>query len=208
MSTQQSAASNSGKVNGTVCHILPCSIDEDLTAPIAQYFHPTELPADALPKKNGSPDDDNANTKDYAIMAAQFRGRGLLCAVDSPLSGTNDDAHGEGAPSDDATCVDDTTSSSKQQSKPITLSKLPPNMIGVALSQSSSHHGGKSTAATNPSKDPPTQPLKVIETFQHVYNWNHEHDVQRVTRERYGSDKHGLNAVLGWCDLAHEVSYI
>ena len=204
MSAQQSAASNSGKVSGTVCHVLPCSIDEDLTAPIAQYFHPTELPADALPRKNGAPDDE-ANTTDYTIMAAQFRGRGLLCEVDSPSSGANDaEAKSEGAPSDDTTSCDDDTSPLK--SKPITLSKLPSNMIGVALSQSSSNHGVKSSTTTNSSKDPPTQPLKVIETFQHVYSWDHEHDVQKVVRERYGDDKHGLNAVLGWCDLAHEVS--
>lgn len=59
--------------------------------------------------------------------------------------------------------------------------------------------------ANSKAKDPPTQPLKVVETFQHVYTWNHEHDVQKVMRERHGSDKCGLNAVLGWCDLAHEV---
>ena len=39
-----------------------------------------------------------------------------------------------------------------------------------------------------------------------MYNWSHEHDVQKVMRERHGGDKYGLNAVLGWCDLSHEVS--
>ena len=62
------------------------------------------------------------------------------------------------------------------------------------------------TRTTTSSKDPPTQSLKVVDTFQHVYNWSHEHDVQKVTRERHGGDKYGLNDVLGWCDLSREVS--
>lgn len=51
------------------------------------------------------------------------------------------------------------------------------------------------------------QPLTAIETFSQIYNWRHEHDESKVMREgRFGgSDKEGLNAVLGWCDVAHAV---
>eukprot|EP00579_Thalassiosira_antarctica_P010418 CAMPEP_0201924892 /NCGR_PEP_ID=MMETSP0903-20130614/13882_1 /ASSEMBLY_ACC=CAM_ASM_000552 /TAXON_ID=420261 /ORGANISM="Thalassiosira antarctica, Strain CCMP982" /LENGTH=201 /DNA_ID=CAMNT_0048462483 /DNA_START=24 /DNA_END=629 /DNA_ORIENTATION=+ len=193
MAEQPTTNSNSNG-NGTVCHILPCSIEEDITAPIAQYFHPTPLPDNAMPN-NGS---DGDTTNDHVtIMAAQFRGRGLLCAVDASSSATNA-TEGRGSASAAASC-DEGSPSSKQT---MTLSKLPSTIMGVALSQSSSN---KSSTATTSSKDPPTQSLKVVETFQHVYNWSHEHDVQKVMRERHGSDKCGLNAVLGWCDLAHEV---
>ena len=190
---------NSDNNDGNICHILPCSIEEDITAPIAQYFHPTQLPAEALPPQNnnnkndGSPDiakkDDNAVT----IMAAQFRGRGLLCAVDC----TN------------AAAQEGDDKSSTLSTNTIPLSKLPPTLIGVALSQSSSSSNTTTTTASNnnSSKDPPIQSLKVVETFNKIYNWSHEHDVQKVMRERHGTDKYGLNAVLQWCDLAHEVSY-
>eukprot|EP00584_Thalassiosira_punctigera_P007890 CAMPEP_0172535058 /NCGR_PEP_ID=MMETSP1067-20121228/7225_1 /TAXON_ID=265564 ORGANISM="Thalassiosira punctigera, Strain Tpunct2005C2" /NCGR_SAMPLE_ID=MMETSP1067 /ASSEMBLY_ACC=CAM_ASM_000444 /LENGTH=196 /DNA_ID=CAMNT_0013319951 /DNA_START=30 /DNA_END=620 /DNA_ORIENTATION=- len=183
--------SNGG--NGTVCHVLPCSIEEDITAPVAQYFHPTRLPADVMPrkkKKDGS-DDDVANKNDeFVIMAAQFRGRGLLCTVDAPSSSAAADGTSEeGGPT--------------EQAEPAaTLSKLPPHVMGVVLSQSSAA-SPSTTAATN--KDPPVQSLKVVETFQHVYNWSHEHDIGKVVRDRRGSDKHGLNAALGWCDLARAV---
>ena len=181
--------------DGTVCHILPCSIDEDVTAPIAQYFHPTRLPAGALPKTK----DGDATTNDDVsiIMAAQFRGRGLLCAVDAPKSFTVESTGVDDAPTNKPT---DTT----------TLSKLPRNIMGVALSQSTTSRGATSNIAGGTggsSMDhPPMQSLKVVETFQHVYNWRHEHDVHRVMRERHGSDKYGLNAALGWCELAREVS--
>ena len=189
---------NSDNNDGNICHILPCSIEEDITAPIAQYFHPTQLPAEALPPQNnnnkndGSPDiakkDDNAVT----IMAAQFRGRGLLCAVDST----------------DAAAQEGDDKSSSLSTNTIPLSKLPPTIIGVALSQSSSSSNTTTTTTGNSdSKDPPIQSLKVVETFNKIYNWSHEHDVQKVMRERHGTDKYGLNAVLQWCDLAHEVSY-
>ena len=199
--------------DGNICHILPCSIEEDITAPIAQYFHPTQLPAEALPLQNntnneGSSDiakkDDNAVT----IMAAQFRGRGLLCAVDS----TNSSTTTENGVVDDAAAQEDDNKSSQSTTNTIPLSKLPPTLIGVALSQSSSSSSNTTTTTTttansnNNSKDPPIQSLKVVETFNKIYNWSHEHDVQKVIRERHGTDKYGLNAVLQWCDLAHEVS--
>ena len=179
--------------SGTVCHILPCSLCNDITAPIGQYFHPTRLPADALPKTK---DGDAANDETVSIMAAQFRGRGLLCAVDAPKSFTTDD-ESKVSEGDDA---------------PTTLSKLPRNIMGVALSQSTPSRGATSSNAggTGGSSEdhPPMQSLKVVETFQHVYNWRHEHDVHRVMRERHGSDKYGLNAALGWCELAREVRFM
>ena len=187
--------------NGNICHILPCSIDEDITAPIGQYFKPTALPNEMVHKvssqkndKDGAPEEDDNKKKNVTIMAAQFRGRGLLCAVDSPTSSSTDSGSSEEE--------DDNTTSSK----PI-LSKLPSNIIGVALSaQSSAGTSNNNTSASSNSKDPPMQSLKVVETFNEVYNWSHEHDVQKVMRERYGNDRYGLNAVLGWCDLSHEVS--
>mmetsp|Transcript_24730 Transcript_24730/g.52454 ORF Transcript_24730/g.52454 Transcript_24730/m.52454 type:complete len:203 (-) Transcript_24730:136-744(-) len=188
---------NNSSCNGTVCHILPCSIEEDMTAPVAQYFHPTPLPSNFLPKnEQGADDNDDGAPKNNAnatIMAAQFRGRGLLCAVDASTAPAPND-------STDGPSVDTETT---------TLSKLPSTLIGVALSQSSSSRSSNNNASislgANTSKDPPTQPLKVIETFQHVYNWSHEHDVQKIMRDRHGSDKNGLNAVMGWCDLSHDV---
>jgi len=183
--------------SGNICHILPCSIDEDITAPIGQYFKPTALPNEIYEKNDndGAPeeDDDNNNKKNVTIMAAQFRGRGLLCAVDSPTSSSTDSGSSEEE--------DNNTTSSK----PI-LSKLPSNIIGVALSAQSGTSNNNTSASSTNSKDPPMQPLKVVETFNEVYNWSHEHDVKKVMRERYGNDKYGLNAVLGWCDLSHEVS--
>jgi len=188
--------------NGNICHILPCSIDEDITAPIGQYFKPTAL-ADEIVQptlkndKDGAPEeeDDDNNKKNVTIMAAQFRGRGLLCAVDSPTSSSTTDS---GSSEEEGSSNNETTS--KQ-----TLSKLPSNIIGVALSAQSGTSNNNTSASSN-SKDPPMQPLKVVETFNEVYNWSHEHDVKKVMRERYGNDKYGLNAVLGWCDLSHEVS--
>ena len=193
--------------SGTVCHILPCSIEEDITAPIAQYFHPTPLPAAVLPKKNG---DDTAKIDDATIiMAAQFRGRGLLCAVDIPPS--DDAAAEEGSPeSNDA----NGTPSSKPTeedvfSAPLPLSKLPSNIVGAVLAQSST--GGHTTTTTTStttsnSDDPPVRSLNVVESFRHVYHWSHEHEAERVARERRGNERCGLNAALGWCDLAREVS--
>ncbi len=190
--------------SGTVCHILPCSIEEDITAHIAQYFHPTPLPAAVLPKKNG---DDTAKKIDDAtiIMAAQFRGRGLLCAVDIPPSAA---AAEEGSPeSNDA----NGTPSSKPTeedvfSAPLPLSKLPPNIVGAVLAQSSTGgHTTTTTTTTSNSNDPPVRSLNVVESFRHVYHWSHEHEAERVARERRGNERCGLNAALGWCDLAREV---
>jgi len=191
--------------NGNICHILPCSIDEDITAPIGQYFKPTALPDEIVQPtlkndNDGAPEeeDDNNNKKNVTIMAAQFRGRGLLCAVDSPTSSST--TANSGSSEEEGSSNNETTS--KQ-----TLSKLPSNIIGVALSAQSGTSNNSTSASSN-SKDPPMQPLKVVETFNEVYNWSHEHDVKKVMRERYGNDRYGFNAVLGWCDLSHEVSIL
>ena len=67
----------------------------------------------------------------------------------------------------------------------------------VALSQSHASSGNDNS-----------RPLKVVETFTQIYNWQHEHDVDMVKRslKEGGSEKIGLKAVLGWCKLAHAVS--
>lgn len=163
---------------GTVCHILPCSIEKDLTAPVAQYFRPTPLPATALPRNLGS--DNGADGADAAVtvMAAQFRGRGLLCAVDAATPAARDDA----APSEEQ--------GPASHARP---TELPSDLLGVVLAPSSSAAGL-------------ARPLQVVEKFQHVFQWSHEHDVQQLLAERRGSDKHGLAAVRGWCRLAREVS--
>lgn len=146
-------------------------MDEDTTAHTARYFHPTALPKNEANKGT-------AEQNDHAtIMAAQFRGRGLLCAVD--------DESDEG----------DVTRSE-------VLSKLPEGMMGVVLAQSSSQHVVKNESDNN------MRGLKVVETFSEIYNWQHEHDLEKVNRSRNegGCDKVGLKAVLGWCELAHAVS--
>ena len=77
-------------------------------------------------------------------------------------------------------------------------------MVGVVFNNT---QAGTNNKHNTNNKDPPMQPLTTIETFSHVYNWKHEHDETKVRREsRFGgSDKEGLNAVLGWCDVAHAV---
>ena len=157
--------------NGNICHILPCSIDEDLTAHTAQYFHPTPL------SKNEAEKDPEKND-DTTIMAAQFRGRGLLCAVDNDV---------------------DEVDAPKQYSD--NQSKLPDGMRGVALSPFPSH-------ITSGSNGENSRSLKVVESFSQIYSWQHEHDIQKIKTARCegGNDKVGLRAVLGWCELAHAVS--
>ena len=181
---------------GTVCHVLPCSIEEDLTAPVAQYFHPTPLPASSLPRSNLAPtqtaSDSDDGTKKMTIMAAQFRGRGLLSAVDSPAQAPDDV---DGDASRPPSCED-----AGGASRP--LSRIPSHMLGVVLSPSS----GPIKTET-PSDTVPTKPLRVMAKFEHIYNWKHEHDVRKVMAEPQENDKHGLNAVLGWCDLARAVSW-
>lgn len=201
-------AQASGSIGGNICHILPCSIDEDITAPVAQYFHPTPLTTPPKDSTNGdSKDDEN----DVTIMAAQFRGRGLLCATDKNLENISNDV----VAAED--CVDLTNqngdadnsatapaSSILNQSYKRPLSKLPSTMVGVVFNNTQASTNNKHN---NNNKNPPMQPLTTIETFSHVYNWRHEHDETKVMREsRFGgSDKEGLNAVLGWCDVAHAV---
>ncbi|KAL3794156.1 hypothetical protein HJC23_012863 [Cyclotella cryptica] len=163
-------------VTGNSCHILPCSIEHDMTAPIAQYFHPTLLPQNAATTAV-SP---LVNEDDHKVMmAAQFRGRGLLCVADSHEGSA--EVYVENASE--------------------TVSTLPKCIMGVALAQSASQ------VASSPdgSNVENLRPLKVVETFSKLYNWQHEHDVDKVKRSMNegGSDKVGLKAVLGWCELSH-----
>lgn len=227
--------SQSQASGGTICHILPCSIDEDITAPVAQYFHPTPLPTPRNNPANGDAKDNSSSSdnNDVTIMAAQFRGRGVLCATDAINhvgSSSNDVVAGEDCvdltinegqssiTTDDAAdnnnTVPPSTSSSSlsKQSYKRPLSKLPSTMVGVVFNNTVQHHSTNNNTNNNNnniSKDPPMQSLTTIETFSHVYNWRHEHDETKVMREsKFGSrsDKEGgLNAVLGWCDVAHAV---
>ena len=193
-------ANNTKNGSGNVCHILPCSIDQDFTAPTAQYFHPTPIENAKSPNEVAidASDASNAPNEDVTIMAAQFRGRGLLCAVDTPQNTSS---------SNDA---------SRQQSPSRRkLSTLPPTLVGVAFERACAD--AVNVARSSATRDqepllPVSQPLQVVETFQHLYHWHHEHDASKVRMsELYKSDrdcKYGLNAVLEWCDVSHAVSEI
>jgi len=200
MSSAQHAQGN-GVGGGTICHILPCSIDEDITAPVAQYFHPTPLLL-STPRNHPAHEDTNdSNTKnDVTIMAAQFRGRGLLCATDANRhdgSISNDIAGKED-------CVDLTNEDASFKQP---LSKLPSTMVGLVFNNAQHGINNNNNNNNNNNKDTQMQPLTTIETFSQLYNWRHEHDAAKVMREGKfgGTDKEGLNAVLGWCDVAHAV---
>ena len=203
------SSSQTFAVSGNICHILPCSIDEDITAPVAQYFHPTTVSTSTHSPKNEVSKD---GERDITIMAAQFRGRGLLCATDAVHGEDSIDLTKEGGQStnngkttDNIDPSSTADSSPSEQSHKRPLSKLPSTMIGVVFNNTQTSN--INNHSNHNKKDPPMQPLTTIETFSHVYNWRHEHDETKVMREsRFGSnDKEGLNAVLGWCDVAHAV---
>ena len=175
---------------------------------MAQYFHPTPLPSQS----------NNNDTNDVTIMAAQFRGRGLLCATDGQeeVADTNDAGdcvdltNNEVQSNNDDTAANDTDASSSSHKRP--LSKLPSTMVGVVFNNRQ-HSVNNTTGSINKShsnnsnKDPPMQPLTTIEKFSQIYNWRHEHDETKIMRENRfgGSEKEGLNAVLGWCELSHAI---
>lgn len=148
-----------------------------MTAPIAQYFHPTPFPGNDAVSGVHSPDEQ------MVTMGAQFRGRGLLCVADSQIE----------------VCEADVDVNIE------TFSTLPTCMMGVALAQASSQVAAHSQDGSNVENP---RPLRVMETFNQLYNWQHEHDVDKVKRSMRegGSDKVGLKAVLGWCELSHAVS--
>jgi len=154
-----------------ICHILPCSIDDDMTAYTARYFHHTPLP------KNDGADDTTKKDHNITIMAAQFRGRGLLC-------------------------VTDTINEKPADENVERISTLPEGMTGLALAPTASHATKHESDQNNNSRS-----LKVVETFSQVYNWQHDHDPEKIKRSRNdgASEKVGLKAILGWCELSHAV---
>ena len=211
----------------TTCHVLPCGMDQDITAPIGRYFHPTPIrsvvvragsehgsttldlvsPSTSSTTIMMSPEEEDGDdtTKEMekeegeevvaVILAAQFRGRGLLCIADSQKSTTS-------------TTV-----------TPSPLSELPHDIMGVVFSSSlssapsssssSSFGDGKNTMTNNT-----TVSLRPIETFRSLCTWSHEHDPRKVMCERrlidgcgghHGDDSIGLSAALSWRDLAREV---
>jgi hypothetical protein len=193
----------------TICHILPCSIDQDITAPIAQYFHPTMLNLDNILPDKKQKDASTTTTTTTTVMAAQFRGRGLLCAVDTPASllasstttiANDNSIQGDDSKSSNAN-EEGMTTTAMTATTTTTLSKLPSNIMGVVLSPSSSSSTTTATTTTT------TNNLKVIETFHEIYNWQHEHDVQRVIFEsrQLNNEKYGLHAVREWCELAQSI---
>lgn len=213
---------------GTTCHVLPCGMDKDLTAPIGIYFHPTPIYS-VLGRGAGSkhsrtldlvkilgdekdnststtmmsPEEEGDDTKKEVekeevggaevqvamVLAAQFRGRGLLCIADSKK-----------------------TTSTTTSTTTTPLSELPPDMMGAVFSSSlssapssSSFGGGKNTMTNK------TVSLRPIETFRSLCSWSHEHDPRKVMGDHlkdgcgHGDDRIGLNAALSWRDLAREI---
>ncbi len=193
------------RAKGNICHILPCSIDQDGIAPIAQYFHPTPIDATAeftvtttKPPDVGNGNEENIHNDNderngKMVMAAQFRGRGLLCLADRLPE----------------------VSARDQKTRP--ASTLPDSIKGVIFVPGSGDHiniidnnnlRNFMDTDKNIRQEQQQQPLKVVERFQQIYNWQHEHDETKVW-ERHESgknDRYGLNAVLGWCALSHAVS--
>ena len=84
------------------CHLLPCDIEYDGNAPVHIFFRPTTVEgAGASTNESESNDvkadgatatasadansNSNSSSQDPAILAAQLRGRGLLCVQPTPL---------------------------------------------------------------------------------------------------------------------------
>eukprot|EP00567_Pseudictyota_dubia_P011878 CAMPEP_0197457336 /NCGR_PEP_ID=MMETSP1175-20131217/45748_1 /TAXON_ID=1003142 /ORGANISM="Triceratium dubium, Strain CCMP147" /LENGTH=172 /DNA_ID=CAMNT_0042991671 /DNA_START=67 /DNA_END=581 /DNA_ORIENTATION=- len=62
------------RVPTTECHLIPCTIHRDGLSSVHVYFRPTELPQ-SLGKGEKRCDNDG---EESPVLAAQFRGRGLL----------------------------------------------------------------------------------------------------------------------------------
>lgn len=176
---------------GTVCHALPCSVNEDMVAPIGRYFYPTPLSATTESNRLRTENEKEEHDEQPAVVAAQFRGRGLLCAVNN--RDRNQDS-----------------SSSSAMTSPSFTTSLPSDVAGVVLTS-------KSIGAAAATNDEYTgsergQELQVAESFRHLYEWRHEHDPSKVTRALGGdglyhrkSSKGGLEAAIEWCQLARAV---
>ena len=121
--------------------------------------------------------EDAKKNDDITIMAAQFRGRGLLCALDNDVD--------EDAP--------------KEYSDNQT--KLPHGMRGVALSSFPSHTKSGSNDENSRSLKV-VESFSQIYSWQH----EHDIQKIKMSIGERGNDKVGLKAVLGWCELAHAVS--
>lgn len=87
------------------CHLLPCDIEYDGNAPVHIFFRPTTLEGagastdEAADKESKSNDvkadgttasadsnsNSNSSSQEPSILAAQLRGRGLLCAQPTSL---------------------------------------------------------------------------------------------------------------------------
>ena len=87
------------------CHLLPCDIEYDGNAPVHIFFRPTavagagastdeaaecsegkaEGTTAGVADSDGNGTTGSSNSQDPAILAAQLRGRGLLCVQPTPL---------------------------------------------------------------------------------------------------------------------------
>lgn len=78
-------------------------------------------------------------------------------------------------------------------------------MTGVVLAASTGGPARKrdGDAATN------ARPLRVVERFDQVYSWQHEHSVEKVVRDQClggaKADRCGLRSAQAWMELAAAV---
>jgi hypothetical protein len=150
-------------------------------------------------------DDDGAKEEEEeelvaVVLAAQFRGRGLLCVADPCSSPSSFDGRRGNAT---ATKIATTTTSGTTTP----LSELPPGVLGVVFSPSP--HPPSSFAVGGVDLLAASRSLRAVETFRSLRIWSHEHDVRAAMADRLdpgGGGKCGLGAALGWRDLAREVS--
>lgn len=198
-------------------------MNQDLTAPIGRYFHPTPI-RKVVVREHGS------TTLDIVKLLGDEKD--ISSTLTTMLSQEGDDTKkevekeevGKGGAEEEVAvvltaqfrgrgllCIADsqkTTTTSTSTTTP--LSELPDMMGVVFLSSlssacSSSFGGGKNTMTNK------TVSLRPIETFRSLCTWSHEHDPRKVMGERlndgcgHGDDRIGLSAALSWRDLAREI---
>jgi hypothetical protein len=202
-------------------------MDQDITAPIGRYFHPTPIRRVVVRGagcEHGSTALDlvTPSTSSTTIMMSpeEEEGDDTKKEMEEEEGGKEEVAvilaaqfRGRGL-----LCIADSQKMTTSTTvTPPPLSELPHDIMGVvfssslssAPSSSSSFADGKNTMTNNT-----TVSLRPIETFRSLCTWSHEHDPRKVMCERrlidgcgghHGDDCIGLSAALSWRDLAHEI---
>jgi hypothetical protein len=71
------------------CHLLPCDIEYDGNAPVHVFFRPTEVHVAGATSDEAATQQLQSESRDGkqdpAVLAAQLRGRGLLCVRPTAL---------------------------------------------------------------------------------------------------------------------------